>query len=307
MTRSLPRFSAGLMTLMVAASLTAAASIEGSFERTYQVTGPVELEVLTRSGDITVNSGPAGSVVVRGRIHVGHDWFSGNRQGEVSEVEKNPPIRQTGNSIHIDYLNFHDISVDYEITAPPDSQVRSHSGSGDQRMEGLHGKLDLESGSGDMQLRDISSEIHLHTGSGDVEARGISGPITAQAGSGNIRAEEKGSGDMSVHTGSGNIELRGVNGSLRAESGSGDVTIDGTVKGNWELRTSSGNVELELPREAAFDLDASTGSGNVVVDRPVTMTIQGDLRKAQRYVKGKVGGGGPELTVHTGSGDVSIR
>lgn len=307
MTRICPRVSVGFMILMVAASLNAWASIQGSFERTYQVTGAVQLEVLTRSGDIMVHSGPAGSVVIRGKIHVGRDWFSGNRQGDVAEIEKNPPIRQAGNNLHIDYLNVHDISVDYEITAPPDTQVRSHSGSGDQRIEGLHGSLDLESGSGDMQLRDISSEIHLHTGSGDVDARGIAGPITAQAGSGDIRAEEKGSGDVSVHTGSGNIELRGVNGSLRAESGSGDVTIDGNLKGNWELRTSSGNVELELPRDATFDLDASTGSGSVVVDRPVTMTIQGDLRQAQRYVKGKVGGGGPGLTVHTGSGNVSIR
>jgi DUF4097 and DUF4098 domain-containing protein YvlB len=307
MTRSLPRFSAGLATLIAVASLTAAASIQGSFERTYQVTGPVELEVLTRSGDVTVNSGPAGSVVVRGKIHVNDHWLSGKRQSDVSEIEKNPPVRQEGNGIHIDYVSFRDIAVDYEITVPPDTHVHSHSGSGDQRMEGLHGNLDLESGSGDMQLRDISSEIRLHTGSGDVDAHGISGPFTAEAGSGDIRAEEKGSGDVSIHTGSGNIELRGVNGSLRAESGSGDLNIDGMLKGNWELRTSSGNVELELPREAAFDLDASTGSGSVVVDRPVTMTIQGDLRKAQRYVKGKVGGGGPELMVHTGSGDVSIR
>jgi DUF4097 and DUF4098 domain-containing protein YvlB len=204
-------------------------------------------------------------------------------------------------------LSYHDIAVDYEITAPPDTQVRSHSGSGDQRMEGLHGNLDLESGSGDMRLRDISGAIHLHTGSGDVDAHEISGPFTAEAGSGDIRAEEKGSGDVSVHTGSGNIGLRGVSGSLRAESGSGDMTIDGVLKSNWELRTNSGNVELELPNEAGFDLDASTGSGTVEVNRPVTMTIQGDLGKAQRKVQGKVGGGGPELIVRTGSGDISIR
>jgi len=307
MTRSLPRFAAGLITLLLAASLAAGASVQGSFERTLQVTGPVELEVLTHSGDITVKSGPAGSVVIRGKIHVGDRWFSGNRQGDVSEIEKNPPIRQSGNSVRIDYLNYHDIAVDYEITAPPDTQVHTHSGSGDQRMEGLRGRLDLESGSGDMQLRDISSEIRLHTGSGDVDAHAISGPFTAEAGSGDIRAEENGNGDVRIHTGSGSIELRGVNGSLQAESGSGDMRIDGALKGNWELRTSSGDIDLQLPHEAAFDLDASTGSGSVVVDRPVTMTVQGDLRKAQRYVKGKVGGGGPELTVHTGSGDVEIR
>jgi len=299
------RYSA-LLTLLAAAPLLAA-SIQGSFERTYQVNGPVDLQVLTRSGDITVMNGPAGSVVIRGKIHVGDRWFTGNRQGEVSEIEKNPPIRQTGNSIHIDYLNYHDISVDYEITVPADTTVQTRSGSGDQRVEGLRGKLSLESGSGDMRLRDISSEIRLHTGSGDVEAHEISGLFSAETGSGDIRAEEKGSGDVRVHTGSGTIDLRGVTGSLRADSGSGDITVAGANQGNWEVRTSSGNVELELPAGAGFDLDATAGSGEVVVDRPVTMIVQGDLGKTHHTIRGKVSGGGPALTVHTGSGDIRIH
>ncbi|MGO9126533.1 MAG: DUF4097 family beta strand repeat-containing protein [Terriglobales bacterium] len=296
-----------VMVSVAAMAVVAGASVQGSFERTYPVRGAVDLQVLTRSGDITVRSGPAGSVTVRGKIHVGDRWFSGGRQSEISEIEKNPPIQQSGNSIHIDYVNAHDISVDYEITAPAETTVTTHSGSGDQRMQGLRGSLKLESGSGDMRLEDIDGEIQVRTGSGDVEAREISGPFSAEAGSGDIRAEEKGKGDVRVHTGSGNVELRGVNGMLDAHSGSGDVTIQGVNSGRWEIRTSSGNVELELPSGTGFDLDASAGSGSVTVDRPVTMTIQGDLRRAQHEMRGKVSGGGPELMVHTGSGDVRIH
>jgi hypothetical protein len=36
------------------------------------------------------------------------------------------------------------------------------------------------------------------------------------------------------------------------------------------------------------------------------MTIQGNVQHAQRSISGKVRGGGPMLTVHTGSGDVQI-
>ena len=300
----------GLVAVLVsvaAMAVAASASVQGSFERTYPVGGGVDLQVLTRSGDITVRSGPAGSVTVRGKIHVGDRWFTGGRQAEVSEIEKNPPIQQSGNSIHIDYVNARDISVDYEITAPADTTVTTHSGSGDQRVVGLHSNLKLESGSGDMRLEDISGEIQVHTGSGNVEAREISGPFNAEAGSGDIRADEKGKGDVRVHTGSGNVELRGVNGMLEAHSGSGDVTVQGVNSGRWEIRTSSGNVELELPSGAGFELDASAGSGSVTVDRPVTMVIQGDLRRAQHQIRGKVAGGGPELLVHTGSGDVRIH
>ena len=307
MNRSIFRFLAVALAFLATVSAMAVASVQGSFERTYQVSGAVNLQVLTRSGDVTVRSGPAGSVTVRGKIHVGDRWFSGNRQAEVSEIEKNPPIQQTGNSLHIDYVNAHDISVDYEITAPADTTVETRSGSGDQRMVGLRSNLKLESGSGDMRIEDISGEIQLHTGSGEVEAREISGPFTAEAGSGDIRADEKGKGDVRVHTGSGNIELRGVDGMLDAHSGSGDVTVQGANSGRWEIRTSSGNVELDLPSGTGFDLDASAGSGSVTVDRPVTMVVQGDLRRAEHEIRGKVSGGGPELLVHTGSGDVRIH
>jgi DUF4097 and DUF4098 domain-containing protein YvlB len=304
--RPIARSLALLLFLSVAAWLDAAASVQGSFERTFKVTGPADLEVLTRSGDISIRSGPAGTVTIRGKIHVGHDWFSGNRQAEVSEIEKNPPIRQTRDSIHIDYLTVHDISIDYEITAPADTKVRTHSGSGDQTVEGVHASLNLESGSGDMRLRDLDGEIQLHTGSGDVEVREVSGPFTAETGSGDIRLDSKG-GDVHVHTGSGNVELRGISGGLLAETGNGDVSVVGTQTAGWEIRAHSGNVELELPNGAAFDLDASTGSGEVVVGRPVTVILQGRVREARRSVNGKVGGGGPRLSIHTGSGDVRIN
>jgi hypothetical protein len=307
MSRSVFRSGAVALVLLATGSVVAAASVQGSFERTYQVSGGVDLQVLTRSGDVTVRSGPAGTVIVRGKIHVEDRWLGGGRKAEVSEIEKNPPIQQSGNDIHIDYVEAHGISVDYEITAPADTKVTTRSGSGDQRMVGLRSGLRLESGSGDMRLEDITGEIQVHTGSGDVTAREVSGPFAAEAGSGDIRVDEKGNGDVRVHTGSGNVELRGVNGALDAHSGSGDVTVQGINSGRWEIRTSSGNVDLELPAGASFDLDASAGSGSVTVDRPVTMVMQGDLRRAQHEVRGKVSGGGPELLVHTGSGDVRIH
>jgi hypothetical protein len=287
--------------------LPAGASVRGSFQRSFQVTGTVDLEVLTHSGDIKVHTGPAGSVSISGKIFVGDQWFSGDRQAQVSELEKNPPIRQTGNSIRIDYVNVRNISIDYDITVPADTRLRTHSGSGDQTVEGLQSNLELESGSGDMRLNDLTGDLQVHTGSGNVEARDVTGDFNAEAGSGDIRLNGRGNGDVRVHTGSGNIELREVRGTVRAEAGSGDITIDGAPTGVWDVRTGSGNVRLRLPSEAAFDLGASTGSGTVTVDHPVTMTIQGNVQRAQRSISGKVRGGGPMLTVHTGSGDVQIN
>jgi DUF4097 and DUF4098 domain-containing protein YvlB len=299
--------SALLLISLCVTSLPALAGIEGSFDRSLKVSGPATLEIYTRSGDVSVKTGGAGTIAVTGKIWVNdHWWSSGTHRGDVSEVEKNPPIQQNGSNIRIDYPNSRDISINFEITVPPDTTVRTHTGSGDQRMEGLKAAAELESGSGDMRLGDLSGGLRLHTGSGDVEARDISGQFTAEAGSGDIELEQKGAGNVEVHTGSGNIELHNLRGALHAEAGSGDMTIDGAQTGPWELRTGSGNVEVRMPGDAAFDLDATTSSGSLTIDHPVTMTVQGDVERSRHSVKGHVRGGGSPLTVHTGSGDIRI-
>jgi len=287
--------------------LAVASTPQGTFEKTFQVSGPVDLEVQTHSGDIIVRSGPAGSVSIRGKIFVGDRWLMGNRHTDVSDIEQHPPLRQDGNSIHIDYVTAHDISVDYEITVPIDTTIRSHSGSGDQTIEGTHGNVDLQSGSGDVKLSRLTGEIRLQTGSGDVRAREIAGPVRGGAGSGDIEVEETGAGDIDLHTGSGNITARGIQGAFRAEAGSGDITGEGTQSGAWEIRTGSGNVHVRFPADAAFDANLSTSSGSMEISPAITMTVQGRVQETRKQIVGKVRGGGPLLTVHTGSGDIQIQ
>jgi len=300
--------SISILVVLLACSFAVASSTpQGTFEKTFQVSGPVDLDVQTRSGDITVRSGASGSVSIRGKIFVGDRWLMGSRHSEVSDIEQHPPLRQEGNNIHIDYVNARDISVDYEITVPADTTLRTRSGSGDQTIEGTHGNADLQSGSGDMRLSRLTGEIRLQTGSGDVRAREIAGPVRGGAGSGNIEVEETGSGDIDLHTGSGNITARGIQGAFRADAGSGDITAEGTQTGSWGIRTGSGNVHVRLPANAAFDADISTSSGTLDVDAPLTMTVQGRVQESRKSIHGKVRGGGPLLSLRTGSGDIHIE
>ena len=155
------------MLALLLASVPCFASVAGTFDRSFQVNGPVDLEVLTRSGDITVRSGGGNTVSIHGKIHVSNSWFS-DRKADVQEIQNNPPLRQNGNSIRVDYVNAHNISIDYEITVPENTTVRTHSGSGDQTIEGIKGNTDLESGSGDLRLANLTGEFHFQTGSGDV-------------------------------------------------------------------------------------------------------------------------------------------
>ncbi len=295
-----------LVAVLAATTICAARTPDGTFQKTYQVNGAADLQVLTRSGDITIRSGPAGTISISGKIYMGNPWFMADKHAAVQELEKNPPIRQTGNSVVVDYVNQRNVAIDYEITVPADTALKTKSGSGDQTIEGVQRGLDVESGSGDFRLRDIKGQVALRTGSGDVEAQNVAGAFEATAGSGDIRLDEQGSGNVRVHTGSGNLEAHNVNGALAVETGSGDVRTDGKLAGPWEVRTGSGDVEIRLPGEAAFDLDASTSSGDVTSDHPVSMTVQGSIQREHKSVKGKVNGGGTLLLVHTGSGDIHI-
>ena len=67
---------------------------------------------------------------------------------------------KTAISIRIDYVDYRNISVDYDITVPADTVVRSHTGSGDQMIEGTRGNADVQTGSGDVKLANLNGEIH---------------------------------------------------------------------------------------------------------------------------------------------------
>ena len=283
-----------------------ASTPQGTFEKTLTVNGPVNLEVLTRSGDVTVRAGSSGSILIRGKIYVGNRWLGANRDAEVHEIEQHPPIRQEGNNIHVDYIEMKNISVDYEISVPADTVVRTRSGSGDQIIEGTHGNVDTQTGSGNVKLANLTGEIRLQTGSGDVRAYQIAGSLKGGTGSGDVEVEETSSGDIELHTGSGNVTARGIQGGFRGETGSGDVTAEGTQTGSWEIHTGSGNVHVRLPANAAFDADISTSSGSIDVGSPIEMTVQGRVDDTHRQIHGKVHGGGPLLKVRTGSGDIHI-
>ena len=295
------------LVVLFSSAVAFASTPQGTFEKTLTVSGPVNLEVLTHSGDVTVRAGSSGSVFIRGKIYVGNHWLGGGREADVHEIEQHPPIRQEGNNIHIDYVNMRNISVDYEISVPADTAVRTRSGSGDQTIEGTHGNADTQTGSGDVKLENLTGEIRLQTGSGNIRARHISGPVRGGTGSGDVEIDEAASGDIDLHTGSGNINARGVQGGFHGETGSGDVTAEGTQTGSWEIRTGSGNVHVRLPANAAFDADISTSSGSVDVGEPIEMTVQGRVGDTHKQIHGKVHGGGPLLRVRTGSGDIHIQ
>lgn len=314
--------NAVLAAVVVLSHLPALAAVEGSFQRSLKVSGPVDIDITTGSGSITVRTGGSDTVEVTGRIRA-TDW-SDNAEDKVRRLEANPPIQQSGNSIHIGHIEEaelrRNVSISYELTVPAQTELKAHSGSGNQNVEGIRGPLEVNAGSGSVKISNIGGTVRADTGSGSIDIDHAKGNVRAHAGSGSIRATDIGGGfegntgsgritlsqsapgAVRAETGSGGMELRGVRGSLEARAGSGDIRAEGEPTGGWIVHTGSGGVHLRLPNDAAFDLNARTSSGSISLEHPVT--VQGTIGRKQ--IRGKVRGGGVQVEVETGSGNIEI-
>jgi DUF4097 and DUF4098 domain-containing protein YvlB len=322
-------FLTGILATAVAAAAWAAprSGAEGSFDRTLKVSEPVSVDVRTGSGNIRVRQGDSSSVVIHAEIRSGHNGWGGDSDAEqrIREIEKNPPIEQDGNSIHIGHTNdnelYRNISISYEIRVPAQTrldgqtgsgnftatgvqlEINGRTGSGSVRVEDTAGRVELTAGSGDVELRNARGGARISSGSGNVTAADIAGTVKATSGSGTVRLDLSGPGDVEASSGSGNIVVHGAKGTVRGTTGSGDVEARGEQRGEWHLRTGSGNVTVELPPGAGFELDAHTGSGTIQTDREIT--VQGTL--GRRDLHGRAGSGGPLLELRTSSGSIYVR
>jgi DUF4097 and DUF4098 domain-containing protein YvlB len=310
------------LAVAIAASPVFAGSSEGHFDRTLNVTGIVDLDVQTGSGDITLRTGDSSKVEIHAKIH-GSGW--GDVEQHIHEIENNPPIEQNGNTVRIGHIENrdwkHNISISYELIVPSQTKLRSESGSGDQRADGISGPADMNSGSGSLHVKNIGGEVRARTGSGDIEldtvrgnaqasagsgtirATGIGGGLSASSGSGDVKLEQTAAGDVEISTGSGDVEMKGVKGGAKVTTGSGSITAQGDPTGDWRLHSGSGNVSVDFPPQAAFNLVARTSSGNIETAHEIS--VQGKI--GARELQGKVGAGGPLVELRTSSGTIEIR
>jgi len=297
----------------------------GGFERTLQVSGPVDMDITSGAGNVTVHAGASGSVYVKATIRSQNSWFGASASDRIHKIEQNPPIEQQGNTIRIgktqDRELLRNISISYDVTVPAQTKLSSHTGSGDQNISGLQlavslntgsGGLTVEnlgadarlrSGSGDLKINSVKGVVNAQTGSGGIRAKGVGGEVFAETGSGEIEVEQAGPGNVKAETGSGNVKLYGIKGGLQVETGSGDIRAEGEPKGDWKVGAGSGSIRLKVPPTAAFNLDARTSSGRLSTNHSIT--AQGTA--SRNHIQGKAAGGGVLLDVHTGSGDIEIN
>jgi putative adhesin len=174
-------------------------------------------------------------------------------------------------------------SLSVEAEVPRLAEVRLEGVSADIQADALRGEQRYASISGDLYLTELGGSIRVNTVSGDVTIRAAE-PL-------DVRVDAV-SGDVSVVT----PRLDG----LHANSVSGDLEIEGQLgSGEFGVETVSGDLTVGLLGDATFEV------------RGLATDIRSDLdhRIEGRHDRRRVivGGGGPEFSFSSMSGDLHVR
>ena len=175
-------------------------------------------------------------------------------------------------------------SVRYEIKLPRRMNVETTSSNGRVFASGIEGKQHYFSTNGKIQVQGSKGSLEAETVNGAVEIDGASGVLDAQ-------------------TKNGSIHTQNIRGRLRAKTTNGSVRASFSTPPDGEvaLNTINGSVRLTLPRQTHANVDVRTANGSIATDFP--LMVQGKIGKK---IEGRLGDGGPLMTLSTVNGSIRI-
>ncbi len=287
------------------------------FTRTLKLGPSGQLVISNLAGDITVTAGGGDTVTVE-VVKTARGGSDADAQEQLKLVEVEIGERAGRGEVRTRYpqtgRRSTNVSVSYTVTAPPGTSVEARSVSGDVRVTGIKGALEAESVSGEIEIRQAERVETAKSISGDVDIDGVSfdGTLEASSVSGDVRARNVKARRIDLGSVSGDVEVGEVScETADLKSTSGDVQYTGAFQksGRYEFRSHSGNVRVTLSGDVGFELEASTFSGTIDSELPVTIGGAGRTgdRGSRRSIRGVYGDGSASLDVTTFSGNVIIR
>jgi hypothetical protein len=174
-------------------------------------------------------------------------------------------------------------AVDYTVAVPIDASVDLSSISGDLRVTNVKGELRLETVNGSVKAGQAPRLGLAKTVSGNVEITGpIEGELLASSMTGALLLTGVKARALELTTISGDVVLNDVlvDRAMRVRSVNGDLQFSGalTRNGHYDLNSHSGRIRFMVPAVPGFELDASTFSGNLRSDLPLTIISRRDPR-----------------------------
>jgi hypothetical protein len=266
-------------------------------QKTFEVTGPVELDLRLVRGeieidptldgrveiDLTAHDDESQRLVDEARVEL-HDHA--DRQRVIVDV----PRRGGGLSFGI---VFGRSGITCRVRCPEGSLVNVKSKSADLLARGTIGGLNVQTASGDVEVDRVRGGVNVKSASGDVQAREVGGGVSIQTASGDIDIEIV-RGAVSIATASGDVRIGEAYDNVNANTVSGDQDHGAVMTGQLAAHSVSGDVRIGVRRGSRVYLDCNT--------------VSGDTSSELELTDDAATGDGPlvEIRAKTVSGDIKI-
>jgi Toastrack DUF4097 len=293
------------------------------FSRKVKIGRDGRVTVQNISGDITVGVGSGDEVSIEAVKRTRGD------QRELAEVRILVDERAGRVDVRTEYStdrgfrnNNSRVSVDYTLTVPSGASVDLKSISGNVKVTGLRGAVRAETVSGNVTATDSPKVEMAKTISGDVTLTGITteGDLSVGSVSGSVHARNVKAHGLEFGSVSGDVFVTDVTcDRLNAKSVSGGFEYTGAINrgGVYDVNVHSGSVRFTIANPSGFELTASTFSGNIRSDLPLTIggsssSSSSSSRNGRergvsnRSIRATFGDGSATLTLRTFSGDIVI-
>ena len=290
------------------------------FSRKVRIGRDGRVSVQNISGDIVVSAGSGDEVSIEAVKHGRGD------QSQLAAVRILVDDRAGRVDVRTEYDNSRmfrniNVSVDYTLTVPAGASVDLKSISGNVKVTGIRGGVRAETVSGNVTSTDTPRVEQAKTISGDVTLTGITteGDLAVGTVSGTVHARNVKARGLELGSVSGDVFVNDVTCErLNAKSVSGGFEYTGTISrgGVYDVNVHSGTVRFSLANPPGFELTASTFSGSIRSDLPLTIggsssssssSRNGRQRGvSNRSIRATFGDGSATLTLRSFSGDIVI-
>jgi hypothetical protein len=179
-----------------------------------------------------------------------------------------------------------ELEVDYQLTVPPGTDIT---------IRGSNGNVWVGEACGDITVESNNADVEVLSPGGNVSAKVANGRIVIHQAKNNTVLE----------TVNGSIYADMLGGSLQASTANGNISAEMLAQdaNAANLTAMNGGITLLLPEEYSASIHATTGSGEVKSDIPLT-ELKG-FRKRREF-HGAIGSEGANLTMNSLNGNILI-
>lgn len=238
-----------------------------TIHKAFKVTDQLELEILSKYGDITIDTWEKDSVsfdisikVITNDPETSAEFIEdvtvefNQTDDYISAITEwnryNSKIKKTALDVATFFGRERKIEVNYNIKLPEDSEV------------------DIENNFGDINLSNLNGNIKIDASHGDIRMRKVKNIKKLKLSYGKLKIKEVKNASIEIHY--GNVDIQKAK-DVNLESTSSDIEIDEVNK----LKLSSKHDKIEL--EEIKDINFSSSWSNIDIDN-LSGNIVGDIK-----------------------------